>query len=210
MLELLQESAPESQRLLIVGAGAGEEAIALSRSFPLLEAIEPNIDGVALQARPLVRQGSATQLDFPDGSFDIVYCYHVLEHIDRPLLALQEMQRVLKDGGQLLVGVPNKHRILSYVCVGETPWRDKILWNLIDWKARILGRFENRFGAHAGYTRKELSGDLGRIFPDVRDVTKAYYQLKWPGSLLVQLIGSRELIQEIVWPSIYFVARKGY
>jgi len=210
VLDILRISAPESKRVLIVGAGAGEEAVALSQRFPLLDAIEPNIDGVLPEARSLVRAGTATALDAPDGCFDIVYCYHVLEHIDEPAIALREIRRVLKTDGTLFIGVPNKHRLISYVCVDENTLRDKVVWNLIDWKMRILGRFENRYGAHAGYTRKELSGDLGQLFDTVRDVTQTYYGLKWPGSRMVKLISACDVLGEVVWPSIYFVAKRRF
>jgi len=208
LLNILGVSSPEMMRILIVGAGKGEEALALSQSFPLLTAIEPNIDGVLPEARDLVHFGSATALEYPDESFDIVYCYHVLEHIDKPELALREMNRVLKNDGTLFLGVPNKNRLIGYVCVGNTSWRNKLMWNLIDWKMRATGRFENRYGAHAGYTRKELSTDLSRFYDEPREVTKTYYGLKWPGSRVVKLISACAILGEFIWPSIYFVAKK--
>lgn len=47
--------------------------------------------------------------DFPDkdGSFDLVVCNQVLEHIKNIYRPLTEMHRVLKDGGLLLLSVPN-------------------------------------------------------------------------------------------------------
>jgi SAM-dependent methyltransferase len=49
------------------------------------------------------RQGDATNLPFPDGSFDIVWTEHVAMNIpDKPKL-YREMHRVLKPGGTLAI-----------------------------------------------------------------------------------------------------------
>lgn len=47
--------------------------------------------------------GSATQMPFPDDSFDAVWTVWVLEHIPQPEKALAEMRRVVKPGGVLLL-----------------------------------------------------------------------------------------------------------
>lgn len=45
-------------------------------------------------------------LPFPDGHFDAVVCFEVLEHIFNIDEVLAEMKRVLKPNGQLLVSIP--------------------------------------------------------------------------------------------------------
>lgn len=40
-------------------------------------------------------------------SFDVVFCIHVLEHIEKDLLAIAELHRVLKHNGVLVIGVPH-------------------------------------------------------------------------------------------------------
>ena len=44
--------------------------------------------------------------DFSDDYFDLVVCFHILEHVDDDDEALCEIQRVLKEGGRLLFQVP--------------------------------------------------------------------------------------------------------
>jgi 2-polyprenyl-3-methyl-5-hydroxy-6-metoxy-1,4-benzoquinol methylase len=44
---------------------------------------------------------------FPDGEFDLVILWHVLEHVQSPRAMLREVSRILKPGGTLLVAVPN-------------------------------------------------------------------------------------------------------
>ncbi|MEW6261144.1 MAG: class I SAM-dependent methyltransferase [Thermodesulfobacteriota bacterium] len=41
-----------------------------------------------------------------DGSIDVVICHHVLEHIAKPLAALENMHRMLRDNGRLVLVVP--------------------------------------------------------------------------------------------------------
>ncbi len=48
----------------------------------------------------------AARLPFADGAFEVVWCSEVLEHLFDPAFALQEMRRVLRPGGRLLVTVP--------------------------------------------------------------------------------------------------------
>lgn len=45
-------------------------------------------------------------LSFPDGSFDLIICNHVLEHVNEPHAALAEFNRCLKPGGRLIAQTP--------------------------------------------------------------------------------------------------------
>ena len=49
-----------------------------------------------------------TRIGYPDASFDIVYCSHVLEHVPDDARGMAEMFRVLKPGGWALIMVPLK------------------------------------------------------------------------------------------------------
>jgi len=46
------------------------------------------------------------QIDCPDESFDIVYCSHVLEHVQDDCKAIREIYRVLKKNGLAVILVP--------------------------------------------------------------------------------------------------------
>jgi len=54
-----------------------------------------------------VRTGELTSLHFPDAHFDVVILWHVLEHLHEPQTVLDEVARILRPGGVLLVAVPN-------------------------------------------------------------------------------------------------------
>jgi SAM-dependent methyltransferase len=51
--------------------------------------------------------GSLEQAGFPDGSFDIVTLFHVMEHVTNPRVVLAEVSRILKPDGALVLQVPN-------------------------------------------------------------------------------------------------------
>lgn len=50
--------------------------------------------------------GDIHKLPFADNSQDALLCLAVLEHVENPILAYQEMFRVLKPGGYCLIYVP--------------------------------------------------------------------------------------------------------
>jgi len=81
-------------RVLEVGAGSG-----------VLQDIVDDYTGLDIAAsavrffhKPFVH-GSATDLPFPDDSFDSVWTVWVLEHVPNPGYALEEIRRVTKPGG---------------------------------------------------------------------------------------------------------------
>ena len=54
------------------------------------------------------RAGDVRAIDFPDGRFDLVVCFEVIEHLDDSLTALDELARVLAPDGLLLLSSPNR------------------------------------------------------------------------------------------------------
>jgi ubiquinone/menaquinone biosynthesis C-methylase UbiE len=105
---------PSNSTFLDVGCGSG---YSLMKAYTELECTvqgidrEPGAHGVGRfttdlwKERPII-QGNAENLPFEDGSFDVVYSSHVLEHVDSEEIALKEMKRVLKPGGILIIGMP--------------------------------------------------------------------------------------------------------
>ena len=48
-------------------------------------------------------------LPFPDASFDLIYSWAVLEHVEQPHLTFSEIHRVLKPNGWFCAWTPNKY-----------------------------------------------------------------------------------------------------
>jgi SAM-dependent methyltransferase len=63
------------------------------------------------------------KLPFDNNYFDIVVASHVLEHLRNRNFALQEMYRVLKPSGLLIVGTPIKPIIISSIMNYMYSWR---------------------------------------------------------------------------------------
>jgi SAM-dependent methyltransferase len=71
-------------------------------------------------------KGDLQQAAFADNYFDCIYLDSVLEHILEPISFLNEVNRVLKPGGVLYIGVPNEEclfndvRKLIFGAIGKT------------------------------------------------------------------------------------------
>ena len=55
-----------------------------------------------------------TNIQYPDNSFDIIYCSHVLEHVPDDRQAMSEFYRGLKPGGWAILQVPLADRDVTY------------------------------------------------------------------------------------------------
>lgn len=53
-------------------------------------------------------QFDITSISQPDQIFDIIICYHILEHIEEDITAMQELYRVLKPNGKVFIQTPFK------------------------------------------------------------------------------------------------------
>lgn len=104
-------------KVLDVGCGRGFYEIAISTIYPghMVVGVDLN-EGYLTVARKTVRSNSisfikadATELPFPDNSFDRVICSEVLEHVKDDCAVLSEIHRVVKKKGKVLISVPNKH-----------------------------------------------------------------------------------------------------
>lgn len=103
-----------SMRVLDVGCGVGGTSRCLAREFgcrvtgidltdEYCKAAAMLSDRIGLGERIDYRQGDATDLPFPEASFDIVWTEHAAMNIpDKPRL-YAEMHRVLKPGGTLAI-----------------------------------------------------------------------------------------------------------
>jgi SAM-dependent methyltransferase len=53
------------------------------------------------------------QIPFPDETFDMVICNHILEHVANSATAIREMHRVLKRGGRAICQTPYAARLTT-------------------------------------------------------------------------------------------------
>jgi SAM-dependent methyltransferase len=69
------------------------------------------VKGDLFPADPSIQTINVEQIDFPDETFDMVICNHVLEHVERPSVALAEIRRVLKPGCRIVCQTPYAMRL---------------------------------------------------------------------------------------------------
>lgn len=53
-----------------------------------------------------IDKGFAEKLPYKDETFDVVFCSHVLEHVNEEDKSLKEIRRVLKKDGVVIIGMP--------------------------------------------------------------------------------------------------------
>ncbi len=96
-------------RILDVGCGNGTWLMKMAALGWEVAGVEPGLQAAqAAQAAGLaVQHGTLETVDYAPGSFDVVRIWHVLEHVPQPLATLRQAYRLLKPGGQLIIGVPN-------------------------------------------------------------------------------------------------------
>lgn len=155
LLKRLLRSPPGREiKVLEVGSGTGARSLALAREYrnTSLEVVMVDISRYSIRyvkgqaeengIAPGLVLGDAFSLPFRDGMFDIVWNEGVNEHFtgDRRQAIFDEMARVCKDGGELIVMVPNAYNL---------PYRltKKIL--------ELAGKWE--YGFERPYTPHELA-----------------------------------------------------
>ena len=86
----------EKKRVLEIGSGRGylQDVVADYTGLDLSSKV------ATYYHKPFV-VGSATDMPFPDNSYDVAWTIWVLEHIPQPEKAFEEMRRVIKPGGLL-------------------------------------------------------------------------------------------------------------
>lgn len=99
-------------RVLDIGAGLRIDASRGNVEDPKRAWIKPLVKEVAYKVMDPVDTyhpdivGDIHAMPIADASYDAIFCLAVLEHVERPWVAISEMSRVLVSGGMLLVYVP--------------------------------------------------------------------------------------------------------
>lgn len=116
----------------------------LSRLFsrrPAIEYLSADLQNPAAMVKMDV-----TDIQYPDESFDVIYCSHVLEHVLDDVTAMAEFYRVLKPGGWAVLQVPiTAERTLEDPAVTSPEERERMFgqWDHVrrygpDYKERLV------------------------------------------------------------------------
>ena len=128
--EFLASYGLQNKRVLEIGAGAGglQDVARDYVGLDIAEAARIHFH------KPFV-QGSATDLPFADSQFDVILTVYTLEHVPNPETALNEMRRVVKDGGYIYIAP-----------AWDVPWwrsrgYDMRPWSDLDLRGKVVSAF---------------------------------------------------------------------
>jgi 2-polyprenyl-3-methyl-5-hydroxy-6-metoxy-1,4-benzoquinol methylase len=154
IVELASEDRPTS--LLEVGCGQGWLTRELAAALPDARIVGVDIREDAVEfARELVpgvelSVANGEKLPFDDGSFSVVVCSEVLEHVDEPSDVLAEMDRV--GNGHLVISVPH----------------EPLFWGANLMRGKYLGTLGNCPGHIHHWTKSGLARMLRDRYTDVQ------------------------------------------
>ena len=185
-----------ARRVLDLGCGAGD-------SVDLFRSVDPSVSWVGADIGESPEVAGRTRADaefvtfdgcrlpFDDGSFELVYCKQVLEHVDHPRELVAETARVLERGGHLAGSTSQLEAFHSRSTLNWTPYgfmkiaEDAGLevlelrpvidgFTLVAWRALGLPRFFHRWWARESppYRVIELAARAARLDARTRNQIK--------------------------------------
>lgn len=136
-------------RLLDVGCYAGTFLNALKGIYTNLDCygVDSNTDNINIahllypEWKDRFHKQNVYKLEYESGYFDCVTFLEVLEHLDRPVDAIRELNRIIRKGGYLVLSTPNGNsmgNILSTVKSGYVNKVAKILKRPHRLRARVF------------------------------------------------------------------------
>jgi SAM-dependent methyltransferase len=101
----------QDARVLVDGCGVGMYASQIRRRYtPHVEAFDIEWERVmeAREDTPHAIVAAAESVPYPANRFDTILSHEVLEHVADDRATVQEMMRVLKPGGRIVIFAPNR------------------------------------------------------------------------------------------------------
>ncbi|CAN5623271.1 hypothetical protein BH23BAC4_BH23BAC4_16260 [soil metagenome] len=125
LLDLIDSATPSPRSILDAGCGEGYVSNLIAERNPQakLTGIDASEGAIAYAQTNFGHAGdyqvaSIFELPFPDNHFDLVLCSEVLEHLDDPMSALEELKRVSRR--HVLITVPREPIFKFLNDVGKT------------------------------------------------------------------------------------------
>ncbi|MBE8727623.1 class I SAM-dependent methyltransferase [Flavobacterium hungaricum] len=105
-LNLINSQQPQKGRILDIGAGTGDFLLTAKNNGWETIGAEPSE-----KAKNIAKQKGISFVEeistLENGSFDVITMWHVLEHVPDLDAQIQELKRLLKPTGTLIIAVPN-------------------------------------------------------------------------------------------------------
>jgi SAM-dependent methyltransferase len=184
--------------VLCAGCGVGFIPYAIARHTAWTY-IGGELDEERINRHPWVRQRikiircDATAMPFPDDTFDLVICNHVIEHVPAWESLAQELHRVARPGGLVYIATPNIYR-------PKVPLR--ILLKHKNYLAR-----DTRIALHLGFALHELQ-DVFAHFSQLYNFNRTHATLNCPPFLRPLLPILPDLVYDYLLPTNVIICRK--
>ena len=148
--QLIEATSIQKGSALEIGCGAGFSTKRLRDMLPTHVSLEASeyVESMLPHARNInpsvrIRQESVYDLKRKDNSLDLIFLLEVLEHLDYPDTALDEIARVLKPDGYLILGVPREPlwRVLNMARLKYVKDFGNTKGHLNHWSSRRITQF---------------------------------------------------------------------
>lgn len=99
----------EKGKALDIGCGVGDFLHTMEQHGWDCTGVEPSEDAKVIAKKRIKGQllSSEEQENLPDNSFDVITMWHVLEHVDDIRWQIQQLHRLCKPGGRIVIALPN-------------------------------------------------------------------------------------------------------
>jgi ubiquinone/menaquinone biosynthesis C-methylase UbiE len=172
---LVDEKVTENRQIRVLEAGAG------SRSHIRVGA-NSFIAGIDISQEQLDRNkelhekihGDLETYPLPPSSFDIIFCWDVVEHLKHPEKALQNFARTIRPGGLIVLGAPLVTSLKGTVTKYTPHWFHVAVYR------RLLGKKtagKPGHGPFPTYLRYSIAPAALERFAKQNDLTVEYLQL---------------------------------
>jgi len=160
MKEIMEFDRFPGKQVLEIGCGLGTDLLQFARAGAVVTGVDLTSRSIELVKKRFAlehlsvdaRVSDAEHLPFDDGSFDVVYSFGVLHHTPNTQQAIEEVYRVLKPGGRIIIMLYHKRSVHV-------------------WLGAPLYRFSSKYKNHS----LSLSDDWVRVYDgDMNPLGKAY------------------------------------
>lgn len=177
------------RNVLDIGAGHGDDLLCARAVHP--DARLTGLEVYSAYVEELKAKGievcsiniERDRFPFEDGAFDVVMANQILEHTKELFWILDQVSRVLKEGGHFIIGVPNlaalHNRLLLAAGIQPSPLKNNSAHVRGYTKGDVLRLLDSGFPG--GYSLKGFGGGNFYPFPPMvaRPLAKAFPTLAW-------------------------------
>lgn len=160
------------KRLLEIGCGLGTDLLQFARAGAIATGVDLTPASIELVKKRFAAEGipvdaqvaDAEHLPFEDDRFDVIYSFGVLHHTPDTQKSIDEVYRVLKPGGRILIMLYHKNSIHVYLGAPLYKISHKLkagARSLVEDWVRVYDGAENPLGK--AYSRSEIRNMFHRF-----------------------------------------------